>query len=46
MKVLIVSPCDLPVPATKGGAVSVLIQYIIEENEKKEMHGFDCYKQL
>lgn len=36
MKVLIVSPCDLPVPATKGGAVSVLIQYIIEENEKKK----------
>lgn len=36
MKVLIVSPCDLPVPAVKGGAVSVLIQYIIEENEEKK----------
>lgn len=36
MKVLIVSPCvNLPVPAVKGGAVSTLIESIIEENERQ-----------
>ena len=33
MKVTIVSPCDLPVPATKGGAVATLIENLINQNE-------------
>lgn len=33
MKVLIVTSGVLPVPATKGGAVENLIEYIIKENE-------------
>lgn len=32
-KTLIVSPCYLPVPAVKGGAVSTLIESIIIQNE-------------
>lgn len=35
MKVLIVSPCILPVPAVKGGAVLTLIESIIKQNETK-----------
>ena len=35
MKVLIISPCTLPVPAVKGGAVQQLIDTIISENEKQ-----------
>lgn len=39
MKVLIVSPCILPVPAVKGGAVLTLIESIAAQNEiKKEMN--------
>lgn len=34
MRVTIVSPCDLPVPATKGGAVATLIESLIDQNEK------------
>ena len=34
-KVLIISPCDLPVPAVQGGAVQTLIDSIINSNEKK-----------
>lgn len=38
MKVLIISPCILPVPAVKGGAVLTLIESIIAKNEiNKEM---------
>lgn len=32
-KVLIVTPCLLPVPATKGGAVLTLVESIIKQNE-------------
>ncbi len=35
MKVLIVSPCTLPVPSVHGGAVQQLIDSIIKENEKR-----------
>lgn len=34
MKVLIVSPCGLPVPAVKGGAVLDLIETLVKENEQ------------
>lgn len=33
-RVLIISPCDLPVPAVQGGAVQTLIDSIINSNEK------------
>lgn len=36
MKVLLISPCMLPVPAVKGGAVLTLIESLIKENEKKQ----------
>ncbi|MCD7790728.1 MAG: glycosyltransferase family 4 protein [Bacteroides thetaiotaomicron] len=34
MKVLIISPCGLPIPAVKGGAVLTLIESLIIQNEK------------
>ena len=37
MKVLIVSPCGLPVPAVKGGAVATMIENIINENERSNL---------
>lgn len=36
MKVLIISPCDLPVPAVQGGAVASLMESILKENEKNK----------
>lgn len=35
-KVLIIGPGNSPIPATKGGAVESLIEYIAKENEKEE----------
>jgi glycosyltransferase involved in cell wall biosynthesis len=35
-KVLIVTPCILPVPSVRGGAVEKLITDIIDENERRE----------
>ena len=32
--------CSLPVPAIKGGAVETLVEYIINENEKKHKFNF------
>ena len=32
-KILIISPCNLPIPAYKGGAVETLIESIINQNE-------------
>lgn len=36
MKVLIVTPCLLPVPAVKGGAVLTLMESLIIQNERQE----------
>ena len=36
MKVLVISPGYLPVPATNGGAIEHLIDAITEENEKEK----------
>lgn len=30
--VLMISPCDLPIPAVKGGAISTLIESLVKEN--------------
>lgn len=34
MKVIIITPCDLPVPAIMGGAVQTLIESIVRQNEE------------
>lgn len=34
MKILIISPCDLPVPAVQGGAVASLMESILKKNEE------------
>jgi len=36
MKVLLVTPCDLPVPAVNGGAVASLMESILKENEMQK----------
>lgn len=43
MKIAMITPGLLPVPAVKGGAVEVLIQYLIEGNEKYKHHEIDLY---
>ena len=49
MKVLIVSPCDLPVPATKGGAVATLVESLVKQNEKNneiDLNVISIYDQI
>ena len=41
MKLAIVSPGFVPVPAVKGGAVEQLIEYVINANEI--YHKYDIY---
>lgn len=36
-RILIVMPCDLPVPVSKGGAVATLIESLLKENEKQQL---------
>lgn len=36
MKILLVTPCDLPVPAVSGGAVASLMESILKENETQQ----------
>lgn len=43
MRVLIIPPGVLPVPATKGGAVEKLIETYINENEKQHRINFTIY---
>lgn len=46
IKVLIVTPCGLPIPAVKGGAVLTLMESIIKENEINnaiELHMVGVY---
>ena len=40
MKILIITPGKLPVPATKGGAVENLIEILIKKNEVSKAHKF------
>lgn len=35
MKVLLIAPGGAPIPATKGGAVETLIDYVVKENENQ-----------
>lgn len=41
MKILIISPADLPIPATKGGAIETLVTYVLNENEEKNKLDID-----
>ena len=43
MRIAIITPCILPVPATKGGAVEELITRIIGDNEKSKKLNIDLY---
>ena len=43
MKIALVSPMLLPVPAVRGGAVEMLTKYLIYENEKKHKLDIDLY---
>lgn len=42
-KIAIITPCMLPVPATKGGAVEVLITKLLDENEIRGELDIDVY---
>ena len=42
-RLAIITPCVLPVPAVKGGAVEGLITKIIEDNEKHKQYEIDLY---
>lgn len=37
-KVVIIAPANLPIPASKGGAIEVIIQHLVRQNEV--LHGF------
>lgn len=43
MKLAIISPGFVPVPAVKGGAIEQLIEYIIIGNEKEHKFDIDLY---
>ena len=43
MRVAIITPCILPVPATNGGAVEELITRIIEDNEINQKLDIDLF---
>lgn len=43
MKIAMITPGYLPVPAVNGGAVEILIQRLIEGNEKGEENTIDVY---
>lgn len=43
MKVCIISPMMLPIPALKGGAIETIIDQIIKENEKQMKIEIDCF---
>ena len=43
MKIAIIGPQGLPVPAVKGGAIETLIDVITKENENKKTLNIDIY---
>jgi glycosyltransferase involved in cell wall biosynthesis len=43
MKIGIITPADLPVPAVHGGAIETLISNFIKENEKQGLHELVVY---
>lgn len=43
MKIAMITPGYLPVPAVNGGAVEVLIEYLLDGNENNNEIKIDCY---
>ena len=43
MKIAMITPGYLPVPAVKGGAVEVLIEELLKGNETENKCTIDCY---
>ena len=43
MRIAMITPGYLPVPAVKGGAVEVLIEELIKGNEREKKCVIDCY---
>lgn len=39
-KICFITQCTLPIPTVKGGAVETLVEYILDENEKKPKYEF------
>ncbi|MGM9637099.1 MAG: glycosyltransferase family 4 protein [Eubacteriales bacterium] len=39
-KICFITQCSLPIPTVKGGAVETLVEYILDENEKKPAYEF------
>lgn len=39
-KICFITQCVLPIPTVKGGAVETLVEYILDENEKKPKYQF------
>lgn len=43
MKIAVITPGILPVPAVKGGAVETLTEYYLVQNEQTKEHSFTVY---
>ncbi len=43
LRIAMITPGYLPVPAVNGGAVEVLIEYLLQGNEKEKKCFIDCY---
>ena len=39
-KICFITQCVLPIPTVKGGAVETLVEYILDENEKRPKYQF------
>ena len=39
-KICFITQCVLPIPTVKGGAVETLVEYFLDENEKKPKYQF------
>ena len=42
MKIFLIPPPALPIPAVRGGAVETLISHLIEENERQAKAELVC----
>ena len=42
-RIAIITPCILPVPACRGGAVETLITRLIDDNEKSKQYSIDLF---
>ena len=42
-RIAIITPCILPVPALKGGAIEELISRIVRDNEERQQLNIDLF---